>query len=84
MPQPNAPDTAIPLIDTFTDELSDMPAQPHNDNPPHRPPTYDEAMKRKQIHLPDEMIEFARSKGHGTLAEGVRACIAEAMDRDNG
>ena len=72
-----------PVVIT-TETKDSMPAQPHNDNPPHRPPVYDEAMKRKQIHLPDEMIEFARSKGHGTLAEGVRACIAEAMDRDNG
>jgi len=37
-------------------------------------------MKRKQIHLPEEMIKYAREKGDGTLAEGVRQCIKESMD----
>lgn len=53
-----------------------------DDNPQHRPPKYDKSMKRKQIHLPDEMIEFARDKGNGTLAEGVRKCIKESMERE--
>jgi len=51
-----------------------------NDTPNHRPPKYGKSMKRKQIHLPEEMIKYAREKGDGTLAEGVRQCIKESMD----
>lgn len=49
----------------------------------HRPPKYGESMKRKNIHLPEHMIEYAKKKGGGTLAEGVRLCIEEAMDRSD-
>lgn len=49
----------------------------------HRPPKYDSAMKRKNLHLPEHMIEYAREKADGKLAEGVRQCIQESMDDDS-
>jgi len=54
-----------------------------DESPAHRPPKYDEAMRRKQIHLPKEMIEYATDKGDGTLAKGVRECIKESMEYED-
>lgn len=37
-----------------------------------RPPLYSVAMKRKEVMLPDEAIEFFLALGNGNLSAGVR------------
>ena len=37
-----------------------------------RPALYGEAMKRKEVMLPDEAIEFFLALGEGNLSAGVR------------
>ena len=43
---------------------------------------YDEPMERKHISLPPSMIQFCVEL-EGSLAEGVRACIEEKMERQD-
>jgi len=41
---------------------------------------YDEAMERRTIHLPPQLIKLAQDIGGGTLAEGVRRALEQARD----
>lgn len=46
-----------------------------------RPPKYERTMERKNIHLPPHMVEYAQEIGD-SLADGVRKCIKQQMERD--
>jgi len=41
---------------------------------------YDEAMERKIVHLPPQLVSIAQELGDGVMAEGVRRALEQARD----
>jgi len=50
-------------------------------NPSHRPPKYEEKMKRRSLYMPDDLYEYAKQiSDDDTFAGGVRQALEEHRD----